>query len=213
MGGPARCISDDKNVKVIGVELQSDLAILANEMCRKCNLDNDVKVINGDILDRNIAFDIDGQFDAAMSWLVILHIPVTQRQSLFTRVYDLLKPGGKVYIEDFFYRADGGDWTEEEVNLLQNEVYVSGAKLPTKDEYLVTTQTAGFFASFDDVTDEWTTFTSERLEQWCQQRERHERVHNPETWDSLYRFYSAIVELFRGGRLGGVKLLLTKPLE
>jgi cyclopropane fatty-acyl-phospholipid synthase-like methyltransferase len=213
LGGPARCISKCTGAKVIGVELQSDLTILANEMCKKCDLHNDVKVINGDILDFNLVLDAEGHFDAAMSWLVILHIPLNQRQLLFSRIYDMLKPGGMVYIEDFFLRVDGGDWTEREVHLLSSEVYVPDAGLPTKEDYVKTVHDVGFTAQFEDVTEEWTVFTAQRLGQWREQRDRHERVQNVDTWQSLDRFYSAMVELFEGGRLGGVKLILKKPLS
>ena len=117
-----------------------------------------------------------------------------------------------MYIEDFYFINEKGPFTDIEQKLLREEVFVPDSQLPSRTEYIETLQSAGFEVDFQDVTEEWRAFTAERLCEWRRDEARHVRVHNLETWEALDRFYSAIVELFQCGRLGGVKILLRKPL-
>jgi cyclopropane fatty-acyl-phospholipid synthase-like methyltransferase len=152
--------------------------------------------------------------EQAFSILVILHVPMAARVSLFRRCFDLLKPGGKLYIEDFFHRAGGKEFTDAEIDLLQNEVSIPDGFLPTREEYISQVESIGFCdVDFQDASAEWTAFTAERLGVWRENKERHERVHNSATFESLDRFYAAVVALFQGGTMGGVKLTLTKKLS
>ena len=134
------------------------------------------------------------------------------RVSLFQRCFDLLKPGGKLYIEDFFHKAKNGKpFSKNEIDLLQNEVSVPNGHLPTREEYITQVENIGFCeVEFQDVSTEWTAFTAERLDMWREGQTRQERVHNATTFESLDRFYAAVVALFQGGTMGGVKLMLTK---
>jgi cyclopropane fatty-acyl-phospholipid synthase-like methyltransferase len=208
LGGPARCVSAVSGARVLGVELQADLAALGSALTARCACADRVSIVCGDILDERVALGADASFDAAMSWLVILHIPLSSRDALFQRLHRLLKPGARVYIEDFYRR--GALFTAREQTLLAAEVYVPGADLPSREQYTATCAAAGFGVSFEDVSGEWAAFTRARRDAWQGQRERHERVHNAATWESLDRFYCAIVELFENGNLGGVRLVLTR---
>lgn len=210
LGGPARCISNATKARIVGIEIQHDIAALGNALCRSCKIDDAVTIIPGDFLDDNIDLGQQGSFSAAVSWLVILHIPLNDRKAVFDKVFSLLKPGGKVYIEDFFHLGDA--FTSEEKVLLAEEVYVPCGELPTREAYEDVVRAAGFACDFQDATQEWTAFTKERHDLWVDNRERHVRVHNEETWTALNRFYTAMVTLFSGGNLGGVKITLTKPV-
>lgn len=216
LGGPARHLSNQTKCNVIGVELQNDVATLGNQLSQVCNIKNDVHIIAGDFTDVSISLHPgpceNNSYDAAFSILVILHIPMEARVSLFKRCFDLLKPGGKLYIEDFFLQPSGGELlTDEEVRLMRDEISIPNAHLPTREEYIAQVESIGFSdVEFEDVSETWTNFTSGRLDLWCEQRERHERVHNEATWQSLHTFYSAVVSMFKSGKMGGVKLVLTK---
>ena len=216
LGGPARCVANHSGCSIKGVELQPDLTELANTLTRRCGMADRVHFACGNILDTDSDLGDANSYDAAMSWLVIL--PLSARQAAFTRAFDLLKPGGRMYIEDFFLLSGGaggsqGDngFTPTEMELLRDEVYVPDGDLPSREAYTDTLRSVGFEVDFQDVTAEWTSFTAGRHEAWRNERARHERVHNAETWNALDRFYSAIVTLFGGGNLGGVRLILTKP--
>jgi cyclopropane fatty-acyl-phospholipid synthase-like methyltransferase len=213
LGGPARCVASFSGCTVKGIELQADLAVLANSLSRRCGIEERASFIVGDVLDDRASLGEPSSYDAAMSWLVILHLPLSTRRSAFARVFDLLKPGGRMYVEDFFRIPEdgGGCFGEDECMLLREEVYVPDGDLPSRASYIKMLCDVGFEVDFQDVTAEWTKFTSERCEAWRNGKDRHQRVHNFETWDALDRFYSAIVQLFMGGNLGGVRLVLTKP--
>ena len=208
LGGPARCVHAVCGAKVIGIELQNELAELGNTLSAKCEVQDSVSITPGSITDESLSIGEEASFDAAMSWLVILHIPLESRSITFLRIHKLLKPGAKVYIEDF-YRSGSG-FSEREQMLLATEVYIPDSDLPTKQEYQDTVTAAGFAVEFEDVTKAWTEFTWNRKESWQAQKERHVRVHNEATWESLNRFYCAIAELFQLGSLGGARIVLTK---
>mmetsp|Transcript_5905 Transcript_5905/g.9604 ORF Transcript_5905/g.9604 Transcript_5905/m.9604 type:complete len:293 (-) Transcript_5905:494-1372(-) len=216
LGGPARHLSSQTKCNVIGVELQEDVATLGNQLSQVCNIHDKVHIVAGDFTDPSVSLQPgpcqDSSYDAAFSILVILHIPMEARVSLFKRCFELLKPGGKLYIEDFFLQPCGGELlTDEEVRLMKDEISIPDANLPTREDYISQVESIGFSdVEFEDVTEAWTAFTSERLGVWCEQRERHERVHNEATWQSLHTFYSAVVTMFKSGKMGGVKLILTK---
>jgi sarcosine/dimethylglycine N-methyltransferase len=218
LGGPARCLSHATGCSVVGVELQADVAALGNRLTSLCGMSNTVTIIPGDFTQSSVQLctaqgpsENNTSYAAAFSILVILHIPMQERVALFQRCYDLLLPGGKLFIEDFFHQS-GSEFTDSEVTLLQHEVSIPGGQLPTREEYIAQVEGVGFVdVSFEDVTQQWTDFTAGRLAVWREQRERHERLHNAATWQSLEGFYSAVVALFQGGALGGVRLTLTKP--
>jgi cyclopropane fatty-acyl-phospholipid synthase-like methyltransferase len=141
---------------------------------------------------------------------VILHIPVSDRAALFARIFSLLKPGGRMYIEDYFWRGPD-PFTAEERRLLADNVFVPSGTLPSRGEYEAALTGAGFEVQFSDVSEEWTLFTAQRLAAFEAAKERHVRVYNQATFDSLHLFYASVTQCFAGGRLGGVKLLITKP--
>ena len=168
-----------------------------------------MSIVCGSILDDAVAVGGDESFDAAMSWLVILHIPLAERGRLFARLHRLLRPGARVYIEDF-YKRDGAEFSAAERELLSEEVYVPDSDLPTREQYVSTVSAAGFSVDFEDVSSEWVLFTVARRDSWQADKERHIRVHNEATWESLDRFYCAMASLFQGSNLGGVRMVLTK---
>jgi cyclopropane fatty-acyl-phospholipid synthase-like methyltransferase len=191
---------------------------LANELCYRARLSDLVTVVPGDFADLSLDLGVPGDAcaDLLMSWLVVLHIPLPIRHEIFSRAFRLLKPGGMMYLEDFFQLTDAhGDrktFSALEQAQLVNDISVPDAALPTREEYTRELAAAGFEVTFEDRTDDWTRFTKDRADSWLQCRERHVRVHSEEVWRSLNVFYSSMAEVFQGGNLGGVCLTLKKPL-
>jgi hypothetical protein len=64
-----------------------------------------------------------------------------------------------------------------------------------------------------DVTDAWRRFVVERLESFRAARERNCELHGAEIVQALDDFYTAVAALFRGGNLGGIRLVAWKPGE
>ncbi len=197
----------------MGVELQSDLALLANELCHRCGLSERVHVVAGDFTDMSIFIGNNRSFDAIMSWLVILHIPLSKRIEVYRRANEMLRVGGSMYVEDYFLLNETDGFTAEESVRLQRDVFVPDGSLPTRQQYIETLKEAGFqegSIDFQDVTTDWAQFTQSRLESWRRDKDRHVHVHNLETWSALDSFYATVARLFSGGHLGGVKLTITK---
>ena len=125
VGGPARYIAETAGSRVTALELQPDLNALARELTARCGLAERVEHLCGDVLDGPLA---RRGYEAVVSWLALYHI--ADHRSLFTRIYDALKPTGRLFIEDLCTRRP---FTDEEWELLSVEIYAR--RLPTIEEY------------------------------------------------------------------------------
>jgi SAM-dependent methyltransferase len=85
---------------VIALELQPKVNAIAVDLTQRSDLSERVMHILGDALTYPFT---DGQFDAVVSWLAILHIP--DRPRLLERVAHALRSGGRCYIEDLHARS------------------------------------------------------------------------------------------------------------
>ena len=82
--------------------------------------------INADIL----TSEMEPIYDCVVSWLVFLHIP--QKAKLYKKCAESLKKGGKIYVEDYYKKAN---FTDKEDSLLRTEVYAND--LSTLDQFMV----------------------------------------------------------------------------
>jgi len=211
LGGPARLLSEWSGCRVDALELQSDLNERARQLTRKCGKDLSDKVHH--FCGNFVASDCGGiplerEYQAIVSFLVFLHI--SQRQTLFQNCWKHLKPGGRMYVEDYVRLGDSA-MTDRELELLSNEVYVQH-ELPTWDELKRDLQAQGFhIVSCHEKTQPWCDYVRDREQQYAANLERHEQVYGKESAAALYTFYKAVNELFQGGRLGGVAYTVEKP--
>lgn len=204
IGGPARYLAHASGCRVTALELQPDLNRVAAQLTGRCGLDGRVSHVCGDILQGGPAGE---QYDALVSWLTFLHIP--QRQALYARCFEAMKPGGGIYVEDYFER---GALTPAEREALSREVYCN--HVPSLRAYREELERAGFVEiHLHDLSDEWTRFVEERLKQFTDNRERNTVLHGEELVAGLGQFYSTIVSLFRAGNLGGIAFVARKPQE
>lgn len=203
-GGPARHLASKAGCRVLALELQEDLSQIGCDLTDRCQLSTLVEHKCGNILDDG---SIDKEsFSHVVSWLVYLHIDDLPR--LFHQCYDALEDQGLMYVEDFFAR---GQFTEEERVLLAGEVSVPHGSLPTWPDMRQQLIDAGFEVIFEeDMTSRWTDFVVERHSAYVASRERNERVHGRDSYRSMLTFYDAIVKLFTGGNLGGIKYVVQK---
>ena len=169
----------------------------------RCGLLDKVQHVAADFLDCDLATlgGGPGSFDHATSWLVFLHIE--DKKKLLGRIASLLKPGGSLYLEDFFAL---GAFTAAEEESLASDVFAVG--LPTREAYLAALSAAGFDVEveFTDMTTSWTEFVASRRKQWIKTQERTVRVHDDAFYQARLHFFSAMKVLFEGGRLGGVRI-------
>lgn len=206
LGGPARYFGGKLGASVLAVELQDDLHRTAAELTARCGLNDNVHHLAGDILQVGQHLRPDS-YDAIVSWLTVLHIP--ERAQLFKTCYSLLKPGGVFYAEDFFEKAT---LTEEEKRRLADDVYCP--YLPNEETYKRDLVQAGFeIVTFEDLTEDWRQYTTQRVAKWDADHDRLVQVHREDTFNRLRYFYNIVRELYAGGHLGGARILARKPIS
>lgn len=202
IGGPARYLSHRVGCRVTALELQPDLNEIAARLTRRCRLTDRVEHVCGDILAGVVA---KGRYDALVSWLTFLHIP--DRAALYRRCFESLKPGAGMYAEDYFARSP---LSAAERQSLADDIFCE--HVPTMADYQTELARAGFDSlELVDVSESWTQFVVERLESFRAGRERNLKLNGAEIVQGLDEFYAAVVALFRGGNLGGIRLVAWKP--
>eukprot|EP00002_Diphylleia_rotans_P034967 TRINITY_DN757_c0_g1_i3.p1 TRINITY_DN757_c0_g1~~TRINITY_DN757_c0_g1_i3.p1 ORF type:complete len:548 (-),score=108.23 TRINITY_DN757_c0_g1_i3:326-1969(-) len=99
LGGVPRYYAGKYGAQVLAVEVQDDLHTTASEITTRCGMSNKVHHLAGDFLlvSKHLRLNF---YDSIVSWLTVLHIP--QRDSLFQSCFEILKPGGYFFAEDFF---------------------------------------------------------------------------------------------------------------
>jgi len=201
IGGPARYIAEKTGSFVTALELQPDLNQTAKSLTKQCGLSKLVEHLCGNILEFS---GRASQYDVLVSWLAFLHIP--DRTTLLKKSNSLLKPNGKIFVEDFYKRSE---FTEKELEVLSNDVFCN--YLPSLDEYKEQL-TANEFGKieFVDMTNNWREFVNERFNKFIENHELQIAVNGIEVVEGLDDFYSKMVKLFNGGNLGGVRIVAQK---
>lgn len=196
-----RYLWQEYGVRTTGIELQPEIHARAQEITARCGFSEEqVRSICGDFLrvDNHDLYELSGAppFDALVSFLCILHIP--DRGAVFERARSILKPGGQVYIEDYYARAK---LDETSSKILREEV--ACPYLPTRARYEDDLKAAGFLdVAWHDVSDEWTDFVVDRA-----QRYKTDPSHDAHLAD----FFDHVAGLFRSGAVGGVRLSARLP--
>jgi len=212
LGQPARVMAlRSPELHVIGVELQADQVEVGNKLSRVVGLPPERCQLYALDFNKGDLIAPVGSVDGVLSWLCILHMPIEERLNTWARSSSLLKPGGKLYVEDFFRKAE---FTPEELKLLERDVYCKGTELPTQADYIRELEEAGFEnIEFIDMTEEWATFCKNRLAAWEENKERTIRIQNEATFQDLSHFYTSVVNLWQGNHLGGVRVVATKKSQ
>ena len=95
IGGAAFHLAKTYGAKVIGIDLAEEMVAVAHERAAELGMKDSVQFVLGDVLEEKFAepFDIIWSRDAFM------HIPDKAR--LFSRLFDLSAPGGRLVITDY----------------------------------------------------------------------------------------------------------------
>ena len=197
IGGPARYLAHRLGCQVTALELQPGLNAMAEDLTRRSGLGKLVTHVCGDAVTQ--AFPA-GSFDAAVSWLAILHM--ADRPRLFRNLARQLRPGGGILIEDLCMRAP---FTESDLHDLRHVVY--GITVTSIDGYAADLSNGGFRdIEAEDLTADWAPFADRRLAAWRAGRTEYARVHGEDAYAGQDRFYTVIDRLYKSGSLGGVRL-------
>jgi cyclopropane fatty-acyl-phospholipid synthase-like methyltransferase len=200
-GGPARHIADQTQAKVTAIELQSDQNELAKELTQRCGLADKVDHVCDDFLDYDNGENI---FDSVVSWLAIFHIP--DRPRLLQRANSMLKSKGIFFAEDMYSRNPMEEWEKNELGTGMFASY-----LPDFDQYKTDFEDNGFeILEVEEMSDDWTNFTTDRLNDYRTMRDRHVRIHGEVAFSALEEFYDLVNRHFRSGKLGGIRIMSRK---
>jgi sarcosine/dimethylglycine N-methyltransferase len=202
VGGPARYLAHKIGCRVTALELQPKLNAIAVDLTQRSGLSERVTHILGDALAYPFA---DGQFDAGVSLLAVLHIP--DRPRLFKRLARALRSGGGCYVEDLCARAPFGP---KDLRDLREIVF--GVSVTSIEDYAKDVRAAGFVdVAATDLTGDWAPYAADRLRLWRQNHEPYARVHGEGAYAVQEKFYSVIARLYESGSLGGVRLVARAP--
>ena len=201
IGGPARYIANKTGANVTALELQPDQNELALDLTRRCGLSEKVIHVCGNFLNYNW----HGQkFDIIVSWLTLYHI--LERKILLKKCYDLLNTQGFFYAEDLISREPLND---DELLELSKEIYAN--HLSNYQDYKLGLKEVGLkLISCQDMSQQWTKFTRDRILTYKKNQNRNLRVHGQEVVNSLCSFYSIIDRYFSIGKIGGIRIIACK---
>lgn len=202
-GGTARLLAHRCGCKVDALELQPDLSEAGRELTRRCGLDNHVTHLNGDFLELPI---LKKEYDTVVGLLCFLHIG--HWRQLFQKCFDSLKPGGFLYVDDFFVR--GEELTNEDKVTLKQDVYC--ADLLRQEEIREVLSECGFEKiDWQDVTTKWLPYLTDRAFQYHAALASHIARDGEAAARDLDHFYASVARVFQAGNVGGYTLIVRKP--
>lgn len=201
IGGPARYLAQSTGCNITALELQTDLDRVGRDLTARCGLADRITHHCGDVMDGETRGE---GYDALLSLLVFLHIP--RRAELFAICHESLRPGGKIFIEDFTKRREPTDMQWQDLG-----VKVQCPSLESTADYHRLLDEAGFTdMAIEDMSESWTAFTGERYRTFCASRARNLAVHGAEIVEGLEEFYRVISTLYAEGVLGGLRVTATR---
>jgi sarcosine/dimethylglycine N-methyltransferase len=197
IGGPARFLAHTTGCQVTALELQPELHQAGVDLTRRSGLTDRVTHLCGDALTEPLPSDA---FDAVISFLAVLHI--ADRPALMKRLVEVLRRGGRCYIEDLCQRAV---FSPLDLRDLRNVVH--GTTVTGIDDYAHDLRGAGLDQVVaTDLTDDWKPYANRRLKGWRDDHAAYVAVHGEGAWAAQELFYNVIDRLYRSGSLGGVRL-------
>ena len=116
-----------------------------------------------------------------------------------------------MYIEDFMQEKSRALTLDEEYTL-RNDVYC--LYLPSLHKYIEELASFNFsITKIENLTADWVEYTRDRLRQHQLEREENSKILGSDTYSRLSYFYGKVASLFAGGKVGGVRIIVTKPLR
>ena len=197
IGGPARFLTHITGCRIYAIEIQKDLNDIAKKFTRVLALENKIKHFNNDFLIKKFKFNY---FNHVVCWLSLYHIP--NRKDYINKIYNILKFNGNLFIEDFYLRRTP---STKEAIILKDKFFANSLvkkKIFTND--LINNKFK--IAYSRDVTNDWKKFTLNRLNNFINEQDKIEKIHDNKTIKDLLDFYKLAYNLLNIGLLGGIKL-------
>jgi ubiquinone/menaquinone biosynthesis C-methylase UbiE len=102
LGGPARFLAQQRDLRVVGIDLTPDYVAVARELTRRCGLDHRVRFLAGDAL--ALPFPA-ASFAAAYTQHVAMNIE--DKATLYAGIARVLQPGGSFVLYDLLEGPGG----------------------------------------------------------------------------------------------------------
>jgi cyclopropane fatty-acyl-phospholipid synthase-like methyltransferase len=99
-GGPALMVARRTGARVTGISISAEQVTRARAGAAMAGLSDQVQFERANAMDLPFA---PGSFDAVMAFESIIHMP--DRQHILRQVHDMLRPGGRLVLTDFYERA------------------------------------------------------------------------------------------------------------
>jgi sarcosine/dimethylglycine N-methyltransferase len=202
LGGPSRYLAHRYGADVTGIELTPARVKGAEELTRRVGLQNNVRVIEGDVMQVPLP---DTSVDVVISQEALLHVPDKERA--LAEAYRILKPGGRIAFTDWVahHPLSGVD-----KKLMWQGMAV--ADLYSLQSYADLIRGAGFTVnSVEDLTVDWGVILKQRLAMYIKLREETQEAGTPAGHDAFYESYVRFVDLVNEAVLGGGRFTGQKP--
>ena len=178
---------------------EEDINIVAPKIDNKF-IENKNQIINGDFNEMQFS----QEFDKIVSMWAIMHI--IDKEKALSKIWDLLKIWGKLYIEDFILWNEPTD--EERKILLENN---SVPNLLTKDKYFSILESKGLRIVIDDnMTAHWRDYANNRVNSEKEHYEENVLAIWKEKTDSWLSFAQGVADMFNKWVLNWVRFLAIK---
>ncbi|NMG08653.1 methyltransferase domain-containing protein [Brasilonema sp. UFV-L1] len=137
-GGTSLWLAKEYGARVVGVNISSDQVARANHYAKKRGLDDFVSFENVNLLNTGLP---DGSFDIFWAQESLLHI--LDKQLFLAEAYRLLKPGGKLVVQDsYLFNRTYSQKEERHLQAISSGGLIP--RLPRPDEFITWARTVGF---------------------------------------------------------------------
>lgn len=203
MGGPARWLAHRYGCRVTGLDLTQSRVDGASRLARRVRLDARVQFMQGNATAMPFA---DASFDVLVSQEAWCHIP--HKAALVDECVRVLKPRGTMAFTDIVSLAP--------MDAAQEQRLLAGMVMPKPafvDEYTRLLQERGCrIEQNTDLSKAWIDILVARLAMYRSLRDTTIAKFGEARFLEYDRAYSDFVDLFVGGKLGGVRLAARREL-
>jgi cyclopropane fatty-acyl-phospholipid synthase-like methyltransferase len=201
LGGPAVYLASRAGCHVSGYEIQEDRHAFAQRLACNAGLAGNVTLNNCDITEALIPPNF---FTHIISFLSILHM--TKKVEFLERMGTFLKPGGRIYIEDYYSSDELIERHRE--RLLKT---ISCPSLLTLSAFLACTERSGIHVDhLCDTTNVWSRIAADRLCDFKSKEATNKESHGESAVQKAEDFFMDVDRLFSDGIIRGFRLIGTK---
>ena len=202
LGGPARFLAARLGCQVVAVELNTARAAGAARLTHLVELERRVRIVRADASALPLAASA---FDVCVSQEGLLHIE--NKAGVLAECRRVLVPGGRLAFTDWIAGPRLGDLERQRLG-----DWMAAVTLQTLAGYRTLLGRAGFVAiESEELTDTWRPILKTRLQT--------HRALRPatiarfgQTWADEYdQIYDGFITLVESGKLGGGRLIATRP--